>query len=264
MGKFKNAVTLTERKKTIIPHQSWFRKFHQMQRISETVRCRKFEDELLEEDCETGGKWEQHVQHKYQRNIAGVEPAEVIRPGQTLQIEIAKYCRRQLDEEYPSVFDDDSESSGDQCEGENVLILDVDDDAEFPIGYDNGRSGINQSAVSDNVSEAHFDAYQLDGNSSLDTSFSTSSSLVDAVPDIPDAEQEQIAAVFTDFPTCINRIKLLPSIDDEHYGLLAIIHDGAWSPINCRSLNTRVRQWIADFTSECPHTFATSSHFPFP
>lgn len=258
MGKFKNAVTFTEREKTILPHQSWFQKFHQMERISETVRCREFEDELLEEDSETGGKWEQHVKHKYQRNTAGVEPAEVIRPGHTLQIEIAKYCRRQLDEEYPSVFEDDNESSGDQFGGENVLILDIDDDAEFPLGYDDGRSGIDQSAVSDNVSEAHFDAYQLDENSCLDTSFSTSSSVDDVVSDNLDAEQEQLAAVFTDFPTCINRIKLLTSIDDEHYGLLAIIHDGAWSPINCRSLSTRVRQWIADFTSECPHTFATS------
>lgn len=264
MGKFKKAVTLTERKKTIIPCQSWFQKFHQMERISETVRCREFGDDLLEEDSETGGKWEQHVKHKYQRNIAGVEPAEVIRPGHTLQIEIANYCRRQLDEGYRSVLDDDNESSGDQSEGENVLILDVNNDAEFPIGDDGGRSGIDQSAVSDNVSEAQCNAYQVDENSSLDTSFSTSSSLDDAVSDTLDAEREQLAAVFTDFPACINRMKLLTSIDDEHYGLLAIIHDGAWSPINCRSLNTRVRQWIADFTSECLHTFSTSSRPPCP
>lgn len=258
MGKFKNAVTATERKKTIIPHQCWFQKFHQMDRISETVRCREFADELLEEDCETGGKWEQHVEHKYQRNVAGVEPAEVIRPGHTLQVEIAKYCRKQLDEEYPSVFDDDNESPGDHYEEENALILDIEDHAEFPIGYGDGRPGIDQSAVSDNVSEAHFDAYQLDENSSPDTSFLTSSSLDDCISDNLDAEQKQLAAVFADFPTCIYRIKLLTSIDDEHYGLLAIIHDGAWSPINCRKLTTRVRQWIADFTSECPHIFATS------
>lgn len=260
MGRFKQAVALTERPKTIIPDQSWSRKVQRMEPISETVRCREFEDNLLEEDSETGGKWEQHVQHKYLRNTAGVKPDEVIRPGHILQLETAKYCRRQLDEDYPSVFDDESEYSDDQYEGENVFILDTDDYMEFSIGYHDGRSD-NDSAVSHKMSEAHSNTYQVDKNGSQGTSLSVSSSLVDALTDDLDAEREQLAAALAEFPTCIVRTKLLTSIDDEHHGLLAMIHDGAWSPISRDSLTTRVRQWIADFSSECPNTYAAHSQF---
>lgn len=259
MGRFKKAVALTERQSTVIPDQSWSQKFRKMESISETVRCREFEDNLFEEDSETGGKWEQHVQHRYQRNIAGVEPAEVIRPGHTLQIETAKYGRSQLDEEYPCVFDNENESSDDQYEGINVFMLDDDDYLEFPIGYNDDRSE-NDSAVSHKMSEAHSNAYQVDKNGSPGTIPSKSSSLVDVLADNLDTEQEQLAAVFAEFPTCINRSKLLTSIDSEHYGLLAVIHDGAWSPVSLNSLTTRVRQWIADFTSKCPATYATHSH----
>ncbi|KAJ4394639.1 hypothetical protein N0V93_003858 [Gnomoniopsis smithogilvyi] len=237
MEKLRRAVACTGRDEAGIPEQSWSGKVRQMDSILETIVCRVSGDELLETDCQMGGKWELHVEDEYRQNTAGVYPAEVIRPGHTLQIEIAKYFRGQLHEDYPPVFDDDSEDT--DVEGEAG--------SNFPSSDKDSGAEANDQAPFD-APETLSNARQLKGDTFQHGSPSSSSSEACVVADDLDAEQDRLAAVFADFPTCINMTKHLSGIDDEHYGLLAIIQDAAWSQISGESLTARVRQWIADFT----------------
>lgn len=146
MERFKRGVALTQRATTGTPDQSWLHKFCQLEPISETVDCRISGDELLEEDCQEGGRWEQHIEEDFRRKTAGVTPAEVTRPGHALQIEIAKYLRGQLREDFPPVFDDDDDSSDDEDEPDSSSVLNGTSDLEntgssprrYPEGNDSG------------------------------------------------------------------------------------------------------------------------------
>lgn len=287
MARFKRAVDLTEREVIKRPDQSWIHRIRQMERISETIRCSRTGDELLEDDCQAGGKWEQHAEDEYRRFLKGDGPAEVIRPGHALQIEVAKYFRAQLDEDYPSVFDDE-ESSDSENEATSTSVPDGGNDHmndkggssdSFNLSEDSGAEGNdcsgfsdgsvdgqtqpNQFAAPEDASKAQPSAPQTNGEICQDASSSTSSSEAGAVADDLDDEKEQLAAVFADFPTCIDKTKHIVDMEDEQYGLLAMAQDPAWLYVGNEKLTTRVRDWIADFTCEyaacCPANLCTQS-----
>lgn len=158
MQRFRRAVSLTERDETAIRDQSWFQRIHQMDSISETIRCPISEDEFLEEDCQAGGKWEQYVEDSVQQNTAGVKPVEVIRPGQALQIEIAKYFRGQLREEYPPVFDDGNESSDDEDNEANSSISKPRNGDKTADGSSSEYSGLNEDSSAGENDTCEFSA----------------------------------------------------------------------------------------------------------
>lgn len=294
MDQFRRAVALTERgEPQSLRSQSWSYKVHKMKRISENIDC-KHGDDLLEEDGEAGGRWEQHVDDEHRLSTAGIEPVEVIHPGRVLQLEIAKYHREELYEKHPAVFYDSSDESSDEedaarggpvlaCadghEGkddstsdysdpsnhsgisrnkEGGFINDVKDRASGIVCTNDTTGGLPrtvQSVAPDNAPETQADAHRLNLDDPQDGSPSTSSSETGAVPEDLDAEKERLAAVFSDFPTCINRTQHLTDIEDKHYGLSVVARDPAWLYIDNKSLTRRVREWIADFISKSSPCF---------
>lgn len=261
-----------------------------MERIPEIINCSGSRDELLEEDCHAGGRWEQHIKGEYLRNTAGVEPAEVIRPGHGLQIEIAQYHRGQLHEDFPATFNssDDYDSSDNEgkLRGHSVLSdrtarednngssnksgssgnsgadRDYNDGLAFDLVDYPARSGRNanntfggqsqtdQSTASYVVTETRTIAYQPNVEGFENTSPSNSFSEPGTVVDDLDANEERFPAVFAEFPACISKTSQVFNVDGEQYGLSALTKDDVWLHIRNESLTTEVREWIADFTSE--------------
>lgn len=78
---------------------------------------------------------------------------------------------------------------------------------------------------------------------------SDSSDDEDISADADDAEQERIFQLFEDFPTCIQKARHLPAIDNDGHGIMIISNpESGWSHIESARLPPRIRKYLAEFT----------------
>lgn len=105
------------------------------------------------------------------------------------------------------------------------------------------------SDVADRNKENHKRTQSLIDTNNSGTFDSDSSDDEDMSADADDAEQERIFRLFEDFPTCIQKARHLPAIDNDGHGIMIVSNpESGWSHIEPARLPPRVREYLAEFT----------------
>lgn len=210
---------------------------------------------LEEKDTAEGGLWEAclAVDHEYRRQKDGVLPP--------FFVSLSREHRARLDAlGYPvdapwtQPFSDDEDDGDVQCS-----ILD------HPLAnIFNGDGLVNVNSNANGISNDDGDITQ-DGRNKENENGGASSwwgttdrdddtdTVCDSSSDeeamTEEEENGHISQLFQDFPTCITK-KVRVLEQDRDHGISSVT-SGFWNEIQFDKIPLRIREWIADFTSEC-------------
>lgn len=257
----------------------WYKKVEILRRIDEVIEIADENDRYGEpkifDETDADGRWMLHVAEHHERCR---ETTTSRSPVCHLGVQTAGSQQQPQSENLalgnPSNADDDDAADADANETFGFVHSQSRGTVQPEGSYSSQESGAHSSGsrartesstnrslpISRSTPNGHSDVAERNKEnhkrtqSSFDTndsgtSESDSSDDEDMSTDADDAEQERILQLFEDFPTCIQKARHLPAVDNDDHGIMIISNpESGWSHLDSARLPPRVRKYLAEFT----------------